>query len=167
VRHLATQAREPAPHYEHNEVGTNERLSNLLAAVGRVQLRTVGERIERRRAIRRRYEAGLGELPGIGWNPVDDDRHSVNHWLTCITVDPASGTSPDALRKALEAADIEARPTWKPMHLQPVFAGAPSVLDGSSERIFATGLCLPSGGSMTVEEQDRVIEVVREAWPCG
>ena len=164
VRHLATQAREPAPHYEHVEVGTNERLSNLLAAVGRVQLASLPDRIERRRAIRRRYEAALGDLPGVGWNPVDDERHGVNHWLTCITVDPASGTSPEALRKALEAADIEARPTWKPMHLQPVFRSAPAVLDGTSDRIFATGLCLPSGGTMTPEEQDRVIDVVRETW---
>jgi dTDP-4-amino-4,6-dideoxygalactose transaminase len=148
-------------------VGTNERLSNLLAAVGRVQLRTVADRIDRRRAIRRRYEAGLGDLHGIGWNLVDDARHAVNHWLTCITVDPSSGTTPDALRTALEAVDIEARPTWKPMHLQPVFAGAPSILDGSSERIFTTGLCLPSGGAMTTDQQDRVIEVVREVWPCG
>jgi len=168
VRHLATQAREPAPHYEHVEVGTNERLSNLLAAVGRAQLATLGDRIARRAAIRSRYQDGLGDLPGIGWNPVDDDRHRVNHWLTCITVDPAAagGTTPDRLRVALEAADVEARPTWKPMHLQPVFAGAPTVLDGSSDRIFATGLCLPSGGAMTPDEQDRVIDVLREAWPA-
>ena len=164
VRHLATQAREPAPHYEHAEVGTNERLSNLLAAVGRVQLRTVEERIARRRVIRERYLAGLGDLPGIGWNPVDDGRHRVNHWLTCITVDPATGLVPETLRKALDVADIEARPTWKPMHLQPVFADAPAVVDGTSERVFATGLCLPSGGGMSVEEQERVIEIVRATW---
>lgn len=167
VRHLATQAREPAPHYEHVEVGTNERLSNLLAAVGRVQLRTLEDRVARRRAIRQRYEDGLGELPGIGWNPVDDGRHRVTHWLTCITVDPESGTTPEQLRLALEEVDIEARPTWKPMHLQPVFRDAPTVLDGTSDRIFATGLCLPSGGSLTVPEQDRVIEVVRKTWPCA
>lgn len=165
VRHLATQAREPVAHYEHREVGTNERLSNLLAAVGRVQLSTLADRIARRRAIRRRYQAGLGDLPGIGWNPVDDERHAVNHWLTCITVDPdAAGTTPEALRRALEAADVEARPTWKPMHLQPVFAGAPSVLDGTSDRIFATGLCLPSGGGMSNGDQERVIDVLRGAW---
>jgi len=168
VRHLATQAREPAPHYEHAEVGTNERLSNLLAAVGRAQLATLDDRIARRRAIRARYEQGLGDLPGIGWNPVDDDRHRVNHWLTCITIDPhaAGGLAPEHLRLALDAADVEARPTWKPMHRQPVFAGAPTVLDGTSDHIFATGLCLPSGGSMTDAEQDRVIDVVRGAWPC-
>lgn len=164
IRHLATQAREPAPHYEHVEVGANERLSNVLAAIGRAQLATLPERIARRTAIRARYEAGLGDLPGIGWNPVDDDRHAVNHWLTCITVDPASGTTPEALRLALEAHDIESRPTWKPMHLQPVFQGAPAVVDGTSDRIFATGLCLPSGGAMGPVEQDRVIDIIRETW---
>lgn len=167
VRHLATQAREPAPHYEHVEVGTNERLSNLLAAVGRAQLSTLDARIARRRAIRARYQDALGDLPGIGWNPVDDDRHTVNHWLTCITIDPGTGVTPEKLRVALEAVDVEARPTWKPMHLQPVFAGTPAVLDGTSDRIFATGLCLPSGGAMTDDEQDRVIETIREAWTCG
>jgi len=168
IRHLATQAREPAPHYEHVEVGSNERLSNVLAAIGRAQLATLADRIARRRAIRARYEAGLAGLPGIGWNPVDDDRFRVNHWLTCITIDPhaAGGLAPEHLRLALDAADVEARPTWKPMHRQPVFAGAPTVLDGTSDHIFATGLCLPSGGSMTDAEQDRVIDVVRGAWPC-
>ena len=164
IHHLATQAREPAPHYEHVEVGGNDRLSNVLAAIGRAQLGTLEDRIARRRAIRARYEAGLAALPGIGWNPVDDDRHTVNHWLTCITVDPASGTSTDAIRVALEAHDIESRPTWKPMHLQPVFADAPAVVDGTSEALFATGLCLPSGGNMDPIDQDRVIEIVREAW---
>lgn len=164
IRHLATQAREPAPHYEHVEVGANERLSNVLAAIGRAQLGTLADRIARRRAIRDRYVDGLGDLPGIGWNPVDDDRHVVNHWLTCITVDPATGRRPEDLRLALESADIEARPTWKPMHLQPVFADAPAVVDGTSDRVFATGLCLPSGGSMAATEQDRVIEVLRGAW---
>jgi dTDP-4-amino-4,6-dideoxygalactose transaminase len=164
IRHLATQAREPAPHYEHVEVGSNERLSNVLAAIGRAQLATLADRIARRRAIRRRYEAGLGDLPGIGWNPVDDERFTVNHWLTCITADADAGPTPEALRLALEAHDIESRPTWKPMHLQPVFADAPAVVDGTSASVFARGLCLPSGGSMAPAEQDRVIEIVREAW---
>ncbi len=164
VRHLATQAREPAPHYEHTEVGGNDRLSNVLAAIGRAQLATLAARIARRRAIRERYESGLGDRPGIGWNPVDDQRHSVNHWLTCITVDPESGTTPEGLRLALEAADIESRPTWKPMHRQPVFADAPAVVDGTSEALFRTGLCLPSGGSMALADQDRVIEIIREQW---
>jgi dTDP-4-amino-4,6-dideoxygalactose transaminase len=164
VRYLATQARQPVPHYEHTEVGGNDRLSNVLAAIGRAQLATLDERIARRTAIRRRYEDGLGDLPGIGWNPVDDDRHRANHWLTCITVDPASGTTPERLRLALEAEDIESRPTWKPMHLQPVFAGADAVLDGTSERLFATGLCLPSGGNLSESDQARVIEIVRKEW---
>ena len=167
VRHLATQAREPAVHYEHAEVGFNERLSNLSAALGRAQLAAVADRIERRRQIRSRYEAGLGDLPGIGWNPVDDDRHRVNHWLTCITIDPAVGPAPEKVRLALEEADIESRPVWKPMHLQPVFAGARAVVDGTSERLFARGLCLPSGGSMSDADQDRVVDIVRAQWGPG
>jgi dTDP-4-amino-4,6-dideoxygalactose transaminase len=164
VRHLSTQAREPAPHYEHVEVGSNDRLSNLLAALGRAQLGTIDDRIARRGAVRRRYEDGLGDLHGLGWNPVDDERHTVNHWLTCITADVTAGVTPDSLRTALEANDIEARPTWKPMHLQPVFTDAPAVVDGTSERIFAAGLCLPSGGAMSTDDQDRVIDVIRKEW---
>jgi dTDP-4-amino-4,6-dideoxygalactose transaminase len=164
VRYLATQARERAPHYEHVEIGFNERLSNLSAALGRSQLAALRDRVERRREIRARYEAALGDLPGLGWNPVDDDRHRVNHWLTCITVDPAAGPTPEKIRLALEDADVESRPVWKPMHLQPVFARARAVLDGTSDRLFATGLCLPSGGSMTDAEQDRVVDVVRAQW---
>jgi dTDP-4-amino-4,6-dideoxygalactose transaminase len=164
VRHLATQAREPAPHYEHVDVGFNYRLSNLLAAVGRGQLATLDDRIARRRRIRERYVEALGDLPGVGWNPVDVDGRS-NHWLTVLTVDPAAGVDPEQLRLALEAADIEARPTWKPMHRQPVFAGAPAVVDGTSDELFATGLCLPSGSGMSDADQDRVIDVLRAAWP--
>ena len=164
VRHLATQAREPAPHYEHVEVGGNDGLSNVLAAIGRAQLSTLDGRVARRAAIRRRYQDGLGDLPGIGWNPVDDDRFTANHWLTCITVEPTAAPRPEDLRIALEQHDIEARPTWKPMHLQPVFAEAPAVVDGTSDRIFATGLCLPSGSGMGDVDQDRVIEVLRDAW---
>jgi pyridoxal phosphate-dependent aminotransferase EpsN len=165
VLHLATQAREPAPYYHHVEVGSNERLSNLLAALGRAQLRTLDDRRARRAAIRERYKAGLDDLPGIGWNPDDDDRFLVNHWLTCLTIDPATGRTPEDLRLALEAVNIESRPTWKPMHLQPVFDGADAVIDGTSERVFESGLCLPSGGTLTVADQERVIEVLRDNWP--
>jgi pyridoxal phosphate-dependent aminotransferase EpsN len=159
-RHLATQAREPAPHYEHIEVGFNYRLSNLLAAFGRGQLATLAERIERRRAIRARYAEVFAAVPGVALNPIGEG-HEPNHWLTCITVDPAvAGFEADGLRHHLEAADIESRPTWKPMHLQPVFQGAPHVVDGTSEAIFRTGLCLPSGSGMSDDDLDRTLDAI-------
>lgn len=155
-RHLATQAREPAPHYEHTEVGFNYRLSNLLAAFGRGQLATLTDRIGRRRAIRARYAELFADAPGVELNPIGPGQEP-NHWLTCITVEPeVAGWEADDLRRWLEADDIESRPTWKPMHLQPVFAGAPAVVDGTAERIFRTGLCLPSGSGMSDADLDRV-----------
>jgi pyridoxal phosphate-dependent aminotransferase EpsN len=166
ARHLSTQGREDAPHYEHAEVGFNYRLSNVLAALGRAQLATLPDRIERRRQINQRYRAALSELPGLDFMPVAPYGEP-NWWLTCITVDPeAAGYSTIDLRLALESADIEARPTWKPMHLQPLFADAPARVDGTSERLFETGLCLPSGSGMTDAELERVIaELLRRADP--
>ena len=161
-RHLSTQAREPAPHYEHIEVGYNYRLSNLLAAFGRGQLADLTRRVARRREINQRYRAALGELPGLAFMPEADYGMSTC-WLTCITVEPDIAATPDSIRLHLESHDIEARPTWKPMHLQPVFADAPARVDGTSERLFATGLCLPSGSTLSDSDQDRVIELVREA----
>jgi dTDP-4-amino-4,6-dideoxygalactose transaminase len=163
ARYLSTQARQPVPHYEHVDIGFNYRLSNLLAAFGRAQLATLDDRMARRRQLRARYVEALGGLPGTGWNPVDVDGRS-NHWLTVLTVDPATGLTPESLRLALEAVDVESRPTWKPMHQQPVFAGAAAVLDGTSDELFATGLCLPSGSNMSDADQDRVIEVLLAAW---
>jgi dTDP-4-amino-4,6-dideoxygalactose transaminase len=159
-RHLATQAREPAAHYEHTEVGFNYRLSNLLAAFGRGQLATLAERIERRRHIRERYAEHLAAVPGVALNPIGPGQEP-NHWLTCITIEPAvAGFGPEDLRRHLEAADIESRPTWKPMHLQPVFAGAPAVVDGTAETVFRSGLCLPSGSGMSDADLDRVLDAV-------
>ncbi len=162
ARYLATQARQPAPHYEHTEVGFNYRLSNLLAALGRAQLRTLQARIARRRAIRARYVEALGAHPGVTFMPDADYGRPIN-WLTVLQVDPEqAGTDREALRIALEAADIEARPAWKPLHLQPLFAGCERVGGEVSERIFAHGLCLPSGSSLTDADQDRVIDVLLE-----
>jgi dTDP-4-amino-4,6-dideoxygalactose transaminase len=159
-RHLATQAREPGQHYEHAEIGFNYRLSNLLAAFGHGQLATLDERIRRRREIRDRYAAVFAGVDGVALNPIADGQEP-NHWLTCITVDPdRAGFSSESLRIHLEAADIESRPTWKPMHLQPVFAGAPCRVDGTSERIFLHGLCLPSGSGMDDADLDRVLTAV-------
>ena len=162
ARHLATQARQPAAHYEHTEVGFNYRLSNLLAALGRPQLASLQSRVERRRDIFERYRATLASIPGIGFMPEAAHGRS-NRWLSCITIDrTVAGFTPDELRLALEAADVEARPTWKPMHLQPVFRDAPARVDGTSERLFRDGLCLPSGTSMSHADQQRVIDRVHE-----
>jgi dTDP-4-amino-4,6-dideoxygalactose transaminase len=161
ARFLATQARDPAPHYEHSTIGFNYRMSNLLAAVGRGQLRHVDQKVARRRQINQRYRAALGDLPGVGFLPDAPDGEPTN-WLTVITLDPsAASATPDELRLALEAADIEARPAWKPMHLQPVFANRECIGGEVAERIFATGLCLPSGSSLGKQDQERVIATIR------
>jgi dTDP-4-amino-4,6-dideoxygalactose transaminase len=161
-RYLATQAREPAVHYEHVEVGFNYRLSNLLAAFGAGQLTTVEDRIRRRREVRDRYAAVFAGVDGVALNPIADGQEP-NHWLTCITVDPGrAGFAAEDLRLHLEAADIESRPTWKPMHLQPVFAGAPARVDGTSQLLFEQGLCLPSGSGMVAADLDRVLAAVEQ-----
>jgi pyridoxal phosphate-dependent aminotransferase EpsN len=167
VRHLATQAREPAPHYEHAEVGYNYRLSNLLAAFGSAQLADLQRRVERRREIFDRYVAGLSSVPGLGFMPEATYGRS-NRWLTCITLDEAAArVTPEALRLHLQEAAIEARPTWKPMHQQPVFKDCPSRLDGTSDALFRTGLCLPSGSSLSHDDQDRVIATIVERAGAG
>ncbi len=158
ARHLATQAREPAPHYEHSVVGFNYRMSNLLAALGRGQLRHLDEKVARRRAIKRRYRERLDGTPGIGFMPDAPDSEPTN-WLTVVTVDELEfGASPTAIREHLEALDIEARPAWKPMHLQPVFSGSPVRGGRVAEEIFRTGLCLPSGSAMSDDDVDRVVD---------
>lgn len=161
ARKLATQAREPVPWYEHREVGYNYRMSNLLAAVGRAQLRTLEERVQARRRIYERYVAGLSDLPGIDFQPEAPwGRHT--RWLSVMLVDEkAFGLGPEGIRQALEAKGIETRPVWKPLHLQPIFQEAERVGGEVAEELFARGLCLPSGSSLTFEEQDRVIESIR------
>ena len=162
ARHLSTQAREPVAHYEHVDVGYNYRLSNLLAALGRAQLADLDRRVERRRALFDRYAAALDHRPGIGFMPEAPTGRG-NRWLTCMTIDAAiTGCTPEQIRMHLETLDIEARPTWKPMHLQPVFAGCPARLDGTAARLFESGLCLPSGSSLTAHDQDRVIQGIVE-----
>lgn len=160
---LATQAREPFPHYEHREVGYNYRLSNLLAALGRGQLARIEDRVEARRRIFEWYHEELADVPGVTLQPEAGwGRHS--RWLTVVQLDPAVLASDrEDLRRALEAEDIEARPLWKPMHLQPVFADAPRVLNGVSDRLFARGLCLPSGTAMERSDVARTSEVLRRA----
>ena len=162
ARSLATQAREPFPHYEHTTIGYNYRLSNLLAAVGRAQLAGLDSRIERRRVIHDRYVEALEGLPGVDFLPVAPYGEP-NYWLTCVTIDPTrAGTDRETVRLALEDQDIESRPTWKPLHLQPVFASNHVVGGSVSAGVFAHGLCLPTGSALSVEDQDRVTTTVRE-----
>lgn len=161
ARNLASQARQPTAHYEHVEIGFNYRMPNLLAALGRAQLADLDARVAARRRVRERYVAGLGDLPGVAF-PVNDPDGEPTHWLTVATVDPDRfGATRDDVCAALEAADVEARPTWKPMHLQPLYARAPYRSQGVADRIWETGLCLPSGYALRDCDQDRVIEVVR------
>ncbi len=161
ARFLATQAREPFPHYEHTTIGYNYRLSNLLAALGRAQLAGLDSRIDRRRALNRRYRDGLGDVAGLGFMPIADYGEP-NYWLTCVTIDPERfGTDRETVRLALEDRDIESRPTWKPLHLQPVFAGCATVGGAQCAAIFERGLCLPTGSALAPGDQDRVIGIVR------
>jgi dTDP-4-amino-4,6-dideoxygalactose transaminase len=160
VRKLATQAREPVLHYEHREVGFNYRLSNLLAALGRAQLAGLATKVARRRAINATYRQALAELPGVRFMPAPAGSDP-SWWLTCLTLDPTEARiDRDGLIAVLAAAGIEARPVWKPMHLQPVFAGLPVVGGPVAQRLFDHGVCLPSGSSLTLDEQAEVIEVV-------
>ena len=160
VRKLATQAREPAPHYEHREIGYNYRLSNISAAIGRAQLATLDSRVEARRRNFAQYHEALADLPGITFAAeMPWGRHS--RWLTCCTIAPELfGSDREAVRLALEAVDIESRPVWKPMHEQPVFAGCETVGGEVTSRLFRDGLCLPSGSQMTTDDVGRVCEVV-------
>jgi dTDP-4-amino-4,6-dideoxygalactose transaminase len=158
ARHLATQARDPAPHYEHSELGFNYRISNLLAAVGVGQLQGLAPKVARRRAVNARYRAALAGVDGVGFLP-DAATGEPTNWLTVLTLDAdAFGATPEEVRVHLESLDIEARPAWKPMHLQPLFAGAPMRGGAVSEQIFRRGLCVPSGSRMTDADVDRVVE---------
>ncbi len=163
VRYLATQARQPAVHYEHTDVGFNYRMSNLLAAVGRAQLARLPEMAARRQRINQHYRAALGEVDGVEFMPIAPwgdagEPGGWNGWLTCVTFDDPAVR--DRVQAALASVDIESRPLWKPMHLQPVFASAPARVDGTSERLFAHGLCLPSGSVLTDAQVDRVAQLV-------
>jgi len=164
ARKLASHAREPVVHYEHLEIGYNYRLSNLLAAVGRAQLRGLPERLARRRAINACYREALHDLPGVGFMP----RASYgcpNHWLTVITIDPRqTPVTPSDVQTLLEARDIEARPVWKPLHMQEAFRGCDARGGTVSSDIFASGLCLPSGSGLTSTDQERVIGAITDAW---
>ncbi|MCX7559701.1 aminotransferase class I/II-fold pyridoxal phosphate-dependent enzyme [Sulfitobacter sp. F26204] len=156
ARFLATQARDPAPHYEHSTYGYNYRLSNICAAIGLGQMEVLDARVARRREIFARYKTALSRN-GIAFMPEPDGLHSTR-WLTALTIDPdQTGVTREDIRLMLLEHQIESRPLWKPMHKQPLYAGAPYHGNGFDERLFANGLCLPSGSDMTDEQQDEVI----------
>lgn len=159
ARHLSTQAREPAPHYEHTEYGYNYRMSNIIAGIGRGQMEVLDERIQRRREIYARYYEALSEIPGISFMP--EIKGSIgNRWLTTL-IFPES-VSPEQLRLALEEKNIESRPLWKPMHMQPLFQEAHGRINGTSDHLFQHGLCLPSGSSMKEDEIQFIINLLKQ-----
>jgi dTDP-4-amino-4,6-dideoxygalactose transaminase len=163
ARYLATQARDPAPHYEHSEIGFNYRMSNLLAAVGLGQLRNLELRLAQRRANNVYYRRRLASLPGVELMPEASYGRS-NCWLTCILVDPhLFGATRETLRDHLELSNIESRPVWKPMHLQPAFARCRVRGGRIAEQLFERGLCLPSGSSLTDKDRERVVDAI-EMW---
>lgn len=162
ARYLSTQARQPTIHYEHTEIGFNYRLSAVLAAIGVAQLRSLGERVARRREIFERYSERLSGLPGVSAMPeAPYGRHT--RWLSAFLFDPEQfGADRETIRLALERENIESRPVWKPMHLQPVFAGARHVGGTVAELLFAQGLCLPSGADMSDSDIDRIAMIVTD-----
>jgi pyridoxal phosphate-dependent aminotransferase EpsN len=166
ARYLATQARSPARHYEHVDIGYNYRLSNLLAAVGRAQLADLDRRVAARRATNAAYRAALGQLPGWSFMPEAPGCRST-FWLTCATIEPHHGIDRDVLIDRLAAEDIEARPAWKPMHLQPVFAGARAIGGAVAAELFERGICLPSGSRLTDRERARVVDIIVRAYVDG
>lgn len=163
ARWLAAQARAPAPHYEHETLGYNYRLSNILAGLGLGQLSRLDDLVAARRDNLARYREGLGDLPGLAFMPEPDGWRSTR-WLSVVLIDrDAFGLSPTQLREALAEADIEARPVWKPMHRQPAFAGSRAIGGEVADDLFARGLCLPSGSSLGAEGCRRVIDAIHEA----
>lgn len=161
ARMLSTQARDPAPHYEHSTYGYNYRMGNVPAAIGLGQLEVLDERVVRRRAIFAHYAETLGGIEGVSFMPEPASAYS-SRWLTTLAIDPApNGVSREQVRLALAEKGIESRPLWKPMHLQPLFAGSRYIGCGFDEALFENGLCLPSGSDLRQEEQDEVIGEVR------
>lgn len=163
TKFLATQARDQAPHYQHSHIGYNYRMSNICAGIGRGQMLVLRDHVARRREINALYRKLLEDVPGVSFlvNPNAD--FNSNHWLTCIVVNPdVAGFSREDIRMKMEEENIETRPLWKPMHLQPVFAGTPYYGGNTAEKLFDNGLCLPSGSSLSDEDIQRVADVVRE-----
>ena len=165
ARFLSTQARDPAPHYQHSQIGFNYRLSNVSAGIGRGQMEVLDQRVASRRANNQFYRQAFADLPGIRFQNEPEGAFS-NYWLTTLLIDPAAsgGVTRETVRMSLEAVNIESRPLWKPMHLQPVFADARYVGGKVAETLFEQGLCLPSGSNLSAEDLDRVAARVRSCW---
>jgi dTDP-4-amino-4,6-dideoxygalactose transaminase len=160
ARFLASQAREEAPHYQHSRIGYNYRLSNLCAGVGRGQVEVLDERVRQKRAVYDFYRNKLSAIPGLSFLSEPRGFFS-NRWLTTILIDPAvSGFTREDLRLKLDAENIESRPLWKPMHMQPVFEQYPKYTNGVSEKLFETGLCLPSGTNLSESDLNRICDIV-------
>ena len=164
ARFLATQARDAAPHYQHSHIGYNYRMSNVCAAIGRGQMKVLEDRIAARRENYKFYQEILSNVPGITFQPEMNGSFS-NRWLTAIVIDSKkAGINREDLRKAFDAENIESRPLWKPMHLQPVFADCPTYLNGVSEELFNNGLCLPSGSNLSTQEKERISDVLNSSF---
>ena len=160
ARFLATQARDEAPHYQHSQIGYNYRMSNICAGIGRGQMEVLTDRVEKRRSIHAQYKSHLGSREGISFL-TEPDGYISNRWLSTILINgEEAGFSREDLRLALDKENIESRPLWKPMHLQPVFEGCAYYGDGTSEHLFANGLCLPSGSNLTDDDMDRILHVI-------
>lgn len=166
ARKLSTQAREPAPWYQHEHIGYNYRMSNILAGIGRGQLLHLDEHIARKKEIYEIYKEGLKDLP-ITMNPIGGQASKPNYWLSCLLIDEGVKTTPEEIRLKLEEYNVESRPIWKPMHMQPVYADCDYItLDNQNvgEDIFARGLCLPSDIKMTKQDQNIIIEIIRSCF---
>jgi len=161
ARFLATQARDKAPFYQHSQIGYNYRLSNILAGIGIGQMQVLNKRIEQKRNIYKWYKQLLGKVPGIKFQEEPSNDFFCNRWLTTIIIDSKkTGFDNEKLRLMFEKNNIESRPTWKPMHIQPVFKDAPAYLNGTSEKLFNEGLCLPSGTKMNDKDKERIEKVL-------
>jgi len=164
TRWLSTQARDPARHYQHSQIGFNYRMSNVVAGIGRGQLLHLDEHVAKKQAIYNQYKEAFADIPEITMNPLNPDGEA-NCWLSCITIDPKSGVNYDMIMDALEEENIESRPIWKPMHLQPVYADADFITmepEGSvGEKIFNSGICLPSDIKNTEEDMQLIIGIIR------
>lgn len=163
-RFLATQARDEAPHYQHSQIGYNYRMSNIVAGIGRGQMEVLDERVAQRRANNQRYRDFFAGIDGVTFQTEPDTDYFSNYWLTAILIDPAKtgGISREVVRLALDAENIESRPLWKPMHMQPVYEGTKFFGSGVSEKLFEQGLCLPSGSNLTEEEFDRIFNALSD-----
>lgn len=163
AKFLATQARDPAPHYQHSEIGYNYRMSNVLAAIGRGQLRVLNERVKQRRSNFKFYQNKFSAINGFAFQPEMKGSFS-NRWLTTLTIDPnlTNGITREDVRLALEKENIESRPLWKPMHLQPVFKDAPQYINGTSDKLFENGLCLPSGSNLSNTDKERIVDIIND-----